>query len=121
MSNYKTKKQQRNRRHKRLRQKVAGTAECPRLAVCCTSKHFYAQFIDDDSSTTLASVSTLDKGFVKEGLKANVEGAGKLGKMAAEKASAAKIKKVVFDRGGFRYHGRIKAFADSVREAGIAF
>jgi len=121
MSNYKTKKEQRMRRHKRLRKKVAGTAECPRLSVCCTSKHFYAQFIDDDSGTTLASVSTLDKKFVEEGLKLNVDGAEKLGKMAAEKAAAVKITKVVFDRGGFRYHGRIKAFADSVRKAGIAF
>lgn len=121
MSNYKTKKEQRIRRHRRLRQKIAGTAECPRLSVCCTSKHFYAQFIDDESATTLASVSSLDKKFVEDGLKANIQGTKQLGKMVAEKAAAAKIKKAVFDRGGFKFHGKIKAFADSVREAGIAF
>ena len=121
MSNYKTKKEQKERRHKRLRQKISGTAECPRLAVCCTSKHFYAQFIDDDAAVTLASVSTLDKAFEGKGVKANVEGAEKLGKLAAERAAAVKIQKVVFDRGGFRYHGKIKAFADSIRSAGITF
>lgn len=121
MSNYKTKKEQRDRRHKRLRRKVAGTAECPRLSVCCTSKHFYAQFIDDENATTLASVSSLDENFVKEGHKANIQGAEQLGKLAAEKAVAAKIKKAVFDRGGFKFHGKIKAFADSVRSGGIAF
>ena len=121
MSNYKTKKEQRVRRHKRLRQKVSGTLECPRLSVCCTSKHFYAQFIDDENATTLASVSSQDSEFVKEGLKSNIDGAAKLGKLAAEKATAAKIQKVVFDRGGFKFHGKVKAFADSVRSAGITF
>ena len=121
MSVYRTKKERRQRRHVRLRQKISGTAECPRLSICCTAKHIYAQFIDDDASRTLAAVSTRDKDFVKAGLKPNVEGAGKLGKLAAEKASAAKISKVVFDRGGFRFHGRIKAFAESVRGSGIAF
>ncbi len=105
----------------RIRKKVAGTADCPRLSVCCTAKHIYAQFIDDEASRTVAAVSTLDKGCVKEGIKANVQGAGKLGQLAAEKATAAKISKVVFDRGGFRYHGRVKAFAEAVRESGIVF
>ena len=121
MSIYKTKKKQRERRHKRLRQKVSGTASCPRLSVCRTSKHFYAQFIDDEAAVTLASVSSMDPDFVKEGLKSNIEGIVKLGKLAAKKASAAKITKVVFDRGGFKYHGKIKAFADSLREDGITF
>ncbi len=121
MARYKTKKEQRDRRHKRLRQKVSGTADCPRLSVCATSKHFYAQFIDDDTGNTLASVSTLDPQMKKDGIKANIEGAEKLGKVAAEKASVAKISKTVFDRGGFKYHGRIKAFADSVRKGGIEF
>jgi large subunit ribosomal protein L18 len=121
MARYKTKKEQRERRHRRLRQKVSGTADCPRLSVCTTSKHFYAQFIDDDAGTTLASVSTLDPQSLKDGIKANVEGAEKLGKLAAEKATEAKIKKTVFDRGGFKYHGMIKAFADSVRKGGIEF
>jgi len=121
MSIYKTKKEKRARRHNRIRKKVSGTAECPRLSVCCTSKHFYAQFIDDDNAVTLASVSSLDPEFVKEGLKSNLDGAVKLGKLAAEKATAAKISKIVFDRGGFKFHGRVKAFADSVKSAGIAF
>jgi len=118
MARYKTKKELRNRRHMRLRKKIAGTAECPRLSVCATSKHFYAQFIDDEAGKTLAAVSTLDKGF--DG-KANVEGVTKLGVIAAEKAAAAKIKQVVFDRGGFRFHGKVKAFADAVREGGVKF
>ncbi|MBN1863590.1 MAG: 50S ribosomal protein L18 [Victivallales bacterium] len=121
MLSYKTKKEKRERRHMRIRKKVLGTAECPRLSVCCTAKHIYAQFIDDDTSRTLAAVSTLDKGFVGDGLKANMQGAERLGKIAAEKAAAAKISKVVFDRGGFRYHGRVKAFAEAVRGSGIAF
>ncbi len=121
MAIYKTKKEQRERRHKRLRQKISGTADCPRLSVCTTSKHFYAQFIDDDAGKTIASVSSLDSEFQKSGGKANIEGAEKLGKMAADKATAAKIKKSVFDRGGFKYHGMIKAFADSVRKGGIEF
>ena len=121
MARYKTKKEQRDRRHKRLRRKVSGTAERPRLAVCATSKHFYAQFIDDESGRTLAAVSTLNPDARKDGVKANVEGAEKLGKLAAKKAAAAKISKVVFDRGGYRYHGKIKAFADSVRKGGIEF
>jgi large subunit ribosomal protein L18 len=116
MAKYKTKKELRGRRHMRLRKKIAGTADCPRLSVCSTSKHFYAQFIDDEAGLTLAAVSTLDKGF--EG-KANVEGVKKLGAVAVEKAVAAKIKKAVFDRGGFRYHGKVKAFAEAVREGGV--
>lgn len=121
MARYKTKKEQRDRRHKRLRRKISGTADCPRLSVCATSKHFYAQFIDDESGKTLVAVSTLDPQMKKDGVKANVEGAEKLGKLAAEKASAVKISKTVFDRGGFKYHGIIKAFADSVRKGGIEF
>ncbi len=118
MARYTTKKEKRIRRHMRLRRKVSGTAECPRLAVCATSKHFYAQFIDDEAGRTLAAVSTLDKGF--DGA-ANVEGVKKLGVLAAEKAAKAEIKNVVFDRGGFRFHGKVKAFADAVRECGVKF
>ena len=121
MARYKTKKEQRERRHRRLRRKISGTGECPRLSVCVTSKHMYAQFINDEAGTTLAAVSTLEPSFIKDGGKANVEGAKKLGKIAAEKAVAANIKKCVFDRGGFKYHGIIKAFADAVREGGIEF
>ena len=118
MSTYKTKKEKRWKRHKSLRKKIAGVAERPRLSVFVSSKHFYAQFIDDDAMKTLASVSTLDKSV---NVKANVEGMKELGAIAAEKAKAAGITQVVFDRGGFKYHGKIKAFADAVREGGISF
>ena len=121
MARYKTKKEQRERRHRRLRKKIAGTQECPRLSVCKTTKHFYAQLIDDVAGKSLASVSTLDPEMKKNGAKANVESAEKLGQVLAEKAKAASISKAVFDRGGFKYHGVIKAFADSVRKSGVEF
>jgi large subunit ribosomal protein L18 len=101
--------------------KVSGTAAVPRLAVCCTSKHIYVQLIDDDSGHTIASASTLGGEFVKAKAKANVEGAALLGKLAAERAIAAKVEKVVFDRGGFAYHGKVKAVAEAAREAGLKF
>ena len=116
-----TKKQARIRRHRRLRRKVSGTAEIPRLSVCRTAKHLCVQLIDDEAQRTLAAASSLEPTFVAQGAKANVEGAAALGKVVGERALAAKIKKVVFDRGGFRYHGRIKALADAVRGAGVEF
>lgn len=119
MARYKTKKEQRLRRHRRLRKTISGTAERPRLAVCVTSKHIYVQFINDDTGTTITSASTLDARFRESGDKANLAGAEKLGTIAAEKAKAAKISASVFDRGGFRYHGKVKALADAVRKAGI--
>jgi large subunit ribosomal protein L18 len=119
MARYKTKKEQRLRRHRRIRKTISGTAERPRLAVCITSKHIYVQFIDDENGTTITSTSTLDPKFRESGEKANVAGAEKLGIIAAEKAKAAKISASVFDRGGFRYHGKVKALADAVRKAGI--
>ena len=79
----------------------------------------YVQFIDDENGRTLAAASTLDPQFRESGAKADIAGAEKLGVIAAEKAAAANIKESVFDRGGFRYHGRVKAFADSVRKAGV--
>jgi large subunit ribosomal protein L18 len=121
MARYKTKKEQRDRRHKRLRQKVSGSAARPRLCVCFTNLHMYAQFIDDDAGRTLAAVSSTDRSFRDQGGKANMAGAELLGKMAVEKAAPAGIRKIVFDRGGFRFHGRVKAFADSVRAGGIEF
>ena len=121
MSTYKTKKEKRWRRHKSLRKKIIGTAERPRLSIFSSSKHFYAQFIDDDSMTTLTSISTMDKDIAGKNLKANVEGVKELGQVAAAKAKEAGINEVVFDRGGFKYHGKIKAFADAVREGGITF
>jgi len=115
----KTRTEARERRHKRLRQKIYGTAQRPRMSVCLTGKHIYVQFIDDVAGRTLASASTLSAE-MKE-LKANVAGASKLGALAAARAKEKNITEVVFDRGGFKYHGRVKALADAAREAGLKF
>jgi large subunit ribosomal protein L18 len=109
----------RHRRHQRLRQKVCGTARRPRLSVCFTSKHIYVQFVDDAAGRTLAMVTTVAGG--GQGTKANLAGAKKLGTLAAQKAKEKQITEVVFDRGGFRYHGRVKALAEAAREAGLKF
>jgi len=108
-------------RHERVRRKISGTAETPRMCVCKTSKHLYVQFVDDEKSHTLVAASTLEKAFRESKQKANVAGATFLGKMAAERALAATIKRVVFDRGGFPYHGIIKAVADAARAGGLEF
>jgi large subunit ribosomal protein L18 len=105
------------RRHRRVRGKISGTAERPRLDVFRSSKHIYAQIIDDAAGTTLVSASTLDKSF--EGYGGNAAAAAAVGKALAEKALAKGIKRVVFDRGGFVYHGRVKALADGAREGGL--
>ena len=107
------------RRHRRVRGKISGTAERPRLDVFRSSKHIYAQLIDDTTGTTLAAASSMDKGF--DGYGGNIDAAGKVGKAIAEKALAKGIKTVVFDRGGFLYHGRVKAVADGAREGGLKF
>ncbi len=117
----KSNKQARVLRHKRLRKNVAGTSERPRMAVCCTGKHIYIQFVDDAVGRTLLTVSSSDKTFREGGNKSNMAGAVLLGKMASDKAKAAQITQVVFDRGGFRYHGRIKAIAEAARENGLQF
>jgi len=117
----KNKKQLRQIRHVRLRKTVTGTTERPRLSVCCTSKHMYVQVIDDSHGHTLAAVSTVDKAFREGGNKANLAGATALGKLVAERAKAAQVSSVVFDRGGFRFHGRVKAIAEAAREAGLQF
>jgi large subunit ribosomal protein L18 len=109
----------RERRHLRLRQKVRGTAQRPRMSVCFTGKHIYVQFIDDLGGKTVASMSTVAP--EAKGTKANLEGAKKVGVLAAQKAKEKNITEVVFDRGGFRYHGRVKALADAAREAGLKF
>ncbi len=111
-----TKKQLRVRKHMRLRQKVSGTAERPRMSLYRSNKHIQIQFIDDEAGVTLAAASTLEKGF--EGT-VNVEGAAALGKLAAERAKSAGITTVVFDRGGYKYHGKVKAVADAARETGL--
>ena len=105
------------RRHRRVRGKISGTAACPRLDVFRSSKHIYAQLIDDVAGVTLASASSMDKDF--EGFGGNIEAANKVGKMIAEKALEKGIKTVVFDRGGFVYHGRVKALAEGAREGGL--
>lgn len=110
----------RNRRHLRLRQKVRGTAARPRMSVFVSNQHLYVQFIDDDASRTLASVST--KSAAMAGAKrADSDAAKKLGGIAAEAAKAAGIQTVVFDRGGFPYRGRVKILADAAREGGLLF
>lgn len=116
-----TKKEARVRRHRRLRAKVSGTALRPRFSVCFTDRNIYVQFIDDEAQRTLASASTMSKEFQALKLHATVAGAQALGKMAAEKAKAAGITAVVFDRGGFRYHGRVAALASAAREVGLEF
>ena len=109
-------------KHRKLRNRLSGTAECPRLAVFRSNNHMYAQIIDDVAQTTLVSASTLQKD-VKANLEKtnNVEAAAYLGKVIAERAKAKGIDEVVFDRGGFIYQGKIKALADAAREAGLNF
>ena len=112
----------RQKKHKRMRGHIHGTAERPRLAVFRSNKHMYAQIIDDKKGVTLVSASTLQAD-VKEGLEYtdNIEAAAKVGKVIGERALQAGIKEVVFDRGGFVYHGKIQALADAAREAGLTF
>ena len=120
MSSMAKKKQMgRDRRHRRVRKKVEGSPQRPRLAVFRSSKHIVAQVIDDIAGVTLASASTHEKDF--DGYGGNVEAAKKVGALAAERAKAAGVEKVVFDRGGNRYHGRVRALADAAREAGLDF
>lgn len=121
MPRYKSKKEQRQRRHMRIRQKISGTAECPRLSVCFTAKNIYAQLIDDEAGRTLAFVSSMGEAFKEAKAKPNMEGAQLVGKLIGEKGVEAGIKECVFDRGGFSFHGRVKALADSARESGLKF
>ena len=111
-------KEQRERRHSRLRQRISGTAERPRLSVRVTNQHIHVQFVDDARGVTLLSASTAGASGVGQ---KNVAGAKLLGERAAEQAKAKGIQTVVFDRGGCKYHGRLKALADAVRAAGIKF
>ena len=112
-------KAERQRRHKRVRTKISGTTECPRLAVCRTNKNIIAQIIDDTKGETLVYVSTLDKEIKTK--KANKEAAKEVGTLVAKKAQDKKIETVVFDRGGFIYHGVVKEIAEAAREAGLKF
>ncbi len=109
-------------RHKRLRKKIFGTPERPRLAVFKSEKHIYAQIIDDTTARTLVAASTVEKD-IKERVKKtwNIEAAKEIGKVISQRALEKGYKNVVFDRGGHKYHGRIKALADAAREAGLEF
>lgn len=109
----------RQRIHKRIRRKVSGTTERPRLAIHYSNQHIYAQVIDDTVGRTLAAASTLDKSIEKAS--SNVESAQKVGKLIAERAKGSNISNVVFDRGGHLYHGKVKALADAAREGGLQF
>ena len=117
-----SKNQIRQRRHLRVRKHISGTPERPRLNVFRSLSHIYAQVIDDTTGTTIASASTMDKA-IKDKIEfgGNVEAAKEVGKLVAEKALAAGITTVVFDRGGYAYHGRVKELADAAREAGLNF
>ena len=112
-------KTERQRRHKRVRTKISGTADVPRLAVCRTNQNIIAQIIDDTKGETLVYVSTLDKDINTK--KANKEAAKEVGKLIAKKAAAKKITTVVFDRGGYIYHGVVKEVAEAAREGGLQF
>ena len=109
-------------RHWRLRKKVSGTKERPRMSVSFTQKNIHVQFIDDLAGVTLAAASTTSKATPdRDKLAANVNGAKTIGTIAAQAAIGKGIKQVVFDRGGARYHGKVKALADAAREAGLQF
>ncbi|PIQ85884.1 MAG: 50S ribosomal protein L18 [Candidatus Omnitrophica bacterium CG11_big_fil_rev_8_21_14_0_20_45_26] len=113
---------QRKKRHERLRKKLVGTTERPRLSVYRSNLNLSAQIVDDYEGKTLLSGSTLESAFrSKEKTGANLEAAKRFGHFLAEKLQKKGVKKIVFDRGGYAYHGRIKAFADSLREKGIEF
>ncbi|PWU08490.1 MAG: 50S ribosomal protein L18 [Verrucomicrobia bacterium] len=111
--------QKRFLRHNRIRKKVSGTAERPRLSIHFSGWHITAQIIDDGEGKTIASVNTTEKDL--KNLRANISGAEKVGKLIAERGLEKNIKNIVFDRGGFKYHGKVKALADAAREAGLQF
>jgi len=114
----------RARRHRRIRKKIRGTADCPRLVVFRSLRNIEGQLVDDDRSRTLLGVSTLAhelRGFESESRNPRVETAKEAGKLLAKKARDAGVEKVVFDRGGYKYHGRVKAFAEGAREGGLDF
>lgn len=114
----KTRSEMRVVRHKRIRKHLKGTAERPRLAVFRSQKHIYAQLIDDSTGHTLAAASTVEKGLAATD---TVEGAKKVGEALAKRATEKGVKAVVFDRGGFRYHGMVASLADGARSAGLEF
>jgi large subunit ribosomal protein L18 len=118
MNKNKSKDKRRSRRRAAIRKRIAGTPDRPRLCVYKSLNHFYAQVIDDLAGRTLAAASSKEAG---EGKTGNAASAAAVGAKLAEKAKGAGVTKVVFDRGGFRFHGRVKAFADAARKAGMEF
>lgn len=120
MINKKSRNEVRLERHKRVRNKISGTSEVPRLNVFRSNSNIFAQIIDDTKGITLASASSIDKELKLEN-GSNVEAAKAVGKLVAERAKKAKISKVTFDRGGYLYHGRVKALAEAARENGLEF
>ena len=114
-------KEIRHRIHTRIRKRVSGTAERPRLAVHFSGKHVYAQVIDDDAGKTLVSAATTEEKIGGKKAGANRTSAEKVGKAIAERLLSKKVDNVVFDRGGFLYHGKVKALADAAREGGLKF
>ncbi|MFG0244027.1 MAG: 50S ribosomal protein L18 [Phycisphaerales bacterium JB054] len=120
MNSQKKKQIRRSRRRTGIRKRVIGTPEQPRLCVYRSLNHIYAQVVDDLAGTTLAAASTRDKGYKGE-TSGNVAAAEAVGTALAEKAKAAGVTKVAFDRGGFRFHGRVKALADAARKGGLEF
>lgn len=117
-----TKEAIRGRIHARIRKKISGTKERPRLAVFRSQSHIYAQLIDDDGGRTLCAASSLDKGLrAKQKRGSSTAAAKAVGQLIAERAREKGVSAVVFDRGGFQYHGRVKALADAAREAGLKF
>jgi large subunit ribosomal protein L18 len=117
----KARRQGRIRRHRRVRKKVHGTAARPRLAVHRSNKHISVQVIDDDAGRTLAAASSTEAGQRAEGGGGTVAAATRVGELVAERAQAAGVTTVVFDRGGFAYHGRVAAIAEAARKAGLEF
>ncbi len=116
-----SRRQSRIRRHRRVRKHVHGTADRPRLAVFRSNKHIVAQVIDDDAGHTIAAASTSEPDQRTAGSGATVDAAARIGRLVAERSKAAGVERVVFDRGGFLYHGRIAAVAAGAREAGLEF
>jgi large subunit ribosomal protein L18 len=117
----KQRREARLRRHHRVRKKVVGTPDRPRLAVFRSNKHLVVQVIDDVNGRTLAAASTVEPSVREGGSTGTVDAAGRVGTLVGERAKAAGVTAVVFDRGGFRFHGRVKAAADAARDAGLEF
>lgn len=120
MTGYKEKREGRRRRHRRIRKRVVGSAERPRLCVFKSARHIYAQIIDDEQGKTLAAVSTLSREIKEKGSVGNKTATARLvGELLAAKALASSVYQVIFDRGGYKFHGRVKALATGLREKGL--